>query len=478
MSARFHLHHRIFSIPCLALLFLCNHCALPFPRRAVLVERTVQLILTVLGNCAESAILSKVFFFWKYSPLSLSRRSFFNTISHPCSSSLSSLRTPNMLSIARQSLARSSCRRCISSSSVVSLPRNLPRQLQRPEYAPLASEPEQSSPPSSSSSRQALGSTATETASDEPWFLAPDLSQPTASTSASAEAPAQAPSRPLEPTAPVPLPPVLLSLHSLLTTGAVSGLISRPGDGDEFTLAQDSEEDGEVDEAQIQAAANKEPIAYIHPPSLEPEDAWTEWVIVVQVRGAAGGAVRKVAQEIGTFVSIRYSGLDNSSVAAPSGACHRQMLTFLFSPIYQLKHQRPPSTDSSIPSSAPHTQPIHYEGLVQPSSDAQGGNSTQRSGSSPISHGDGQWCLIDAGWCMIHVMTPQARARWNVEGVWAERARELARGERDSAELEQEEVWDRDQVWNEQEETSQRRNRMSTAVGGPRLRGMRRSGRI
>ncbi len=34
--------------------------------------------------------------------------------------------------------------------------------------------------------------------------------------------------------------------------------------------------------------------------------------------------------------------------------------------------------------------------------------------------GDGNWCLVDAEWCMVHVMTEQARFNYDIEGIWRE----------------------------------------------------------
>jgi hypothetical protein len=39
----------------------------------------------------------------------------------------------------------------------------------------------------------------------------------------------------------------------------------------------------------------------------------------------------------------------------------------------------------------------------------------------------GEWVLVDAGWCVVHVMTPKARVRYDVEGVWKDLGKEQAR---------------------------------------------------
>jgi hypothetical protein len=59
-----------------------------------------------------------------------------------------------------------------------------------------------------------------------------------------------------------------------------------------------------------------------------------------------------------------------------------------------------------------HTQPVFYEGLVDPGDDRKTGR-----GKSGVSRGDGEWCLVDAGWCIVHVMTAQARNMYDVESV-------------------------------------------------------------
>lgn len=67
----------------------------------------------------------------------------------------------------------------------------------------------------------------------------------------------------------------------------------------------------------------------------------------------------------------------------------------------------------------PGIQPVRYEGLVMSSSDAAalGVTSKSKSGSKK---GDGNWCLVDADWCMVHVMTEQARFNYDIEGIWRE----------------------------------------------------------
>ena len=64
-----------------------------------------------------------------------------------------------------------------------------------------------------------------------------------------------------------------------------------------------------------------------------------------------------------------------------------------------------------------YTQPVFYEGLVH-----SGEDRTQGRGKSPAGRGDGEWCLVDAGWCVVHVMTARARQTYDVESIAARAA--------------------------------------------------------
>lgn len=94
-------------------------------------------------------------------------------------------------------------------------------------------------------------------------------------------------------------------------------------------------------------------------------------------------------------------------------------------------------TFSSTSSSRKPLTQIFYEGLVDPSSSNSSGSSSASetkksySKSSPKARGDGEWCLIDAGWCVVHVMTKEARVRWDVESVWERKWRESMREEQE-----------------------------------------------
>lgn len=86
----------------------------------------------------------------------------------------------------------------------------------------------------------------------------------------------------------IELPPALQGLHELLTEGMSSALIARPDEVDENGRA-------------IEGASGRPPIHYIHARAHDNE-AWTEWVVVVQVRSSAGGSVSRVAREVGGYL--------------------------------------------------------------------------------------------------------------------------------------------------------------------------------
>lgn len=71
----------------------------------------------------------------------------------------------------------------------------------------------------------------------------------------------------------------------------------------------------------------------------------------------------------------------------------------------------------------PH-HPVRFEGLPASSSPASRRRSARALGSSMAEEGKdcsgGEWVLVDAGWCVVHVMTPKARLRYDLEGFWNE----------------------------------------------------------
>lgn len=62
-------------------------------------------------------------------------------------------------------------------------------------------------------------------------------------------------------------------------------------------------------------------------------------------------------------------------------------------------------------------QHVTYEGLVPSANDVQSGSSSRSNSRARtgLLRGDGEWCLVDAGWCVVHVMTPKARIMYDVE---------------------------------------------------------------
>lgn len=74
----------------------------------------------------------------------------------------------------------------------------------------------------------------------------------------------------------------------------------------------------------------------------------------------------------------------------------------------------PPRVASGSVTSGAHDQPVRFEGLVS-SADLAAGRQRQK---SIASRGSGDWCLVDAGWCVVHVMTHEARERYHIEDMW------------------------------------------------------------
>jgi hypothetical protein len=330
----------------------------------------------------------------------------------------------------------------------------------------------------------------------------------------------------------ITLPEPLASLHQVLTEGQSSGLIARP------------DEEGVID-----SMTGKRPIVYIDAKEYS-DDAWTDWIVVVQVKSSAGGAVSRVAKEVGTFLKhvrppvkpltinsadedvkaeeIRSiddflgqeaippsrskrpaedkeekstdesSSKDTSlekrrwqpykiiSREAQDGIrllhtqnpeqWSRKMLAETFKISQEsvrriLKSKWSPSAqvvgrqnrkamerqierrrekkewmkeeedevsmirkemqrdnqdaqddeqeyrlqgqeDEDLENR--YTHPVYYEGLVQ-----SGDDRSQGKGKSAVTRGDGEWCLVDAGWCVVHVMTARARNIYDVESIAA-----------------------------------------------------------
>ncbi|WFD00336.1 asparagine--tRNA ligase [Malassezia yamatoensis] len=73
--------------------------------------------------------------------------------------------------------------------------------------------------------------------------------------------------------------------------------------------------------------------------------------------------------------------------------------------------------------------PVRFEGLVS-SADLAIGRARQK---STASRGSGDWCLVDAGWCVVHVMTASARARYRIEDIWRHNGTQSFRASNSSA---------------------------------------------
>lgn len=417
----------------------------------------------------------------------------------------------------------------------------LPRQgLPKPPPLRLPSTSTSSSSPSSSSSsreearteRQNISSSnlahTSNSKSDLAWFLQDDedvevIKQVSDSSSSFWSSPG------------IFLPEPLSSLHELLLAGESSALIARP------------DEDGGMD-----SSTRRKPIVYIHAKEKS-EDAWTDWIVVVQVKSNAGGSVSRVAREIGTFLkhvrppTVQSTRLISSpAVEAKEQQAATSIEDFLGkesapnqSPVRKNKSREiehmvesqdsPPdmsptekkrwqpfkiiSRDAQdgirlLHSSDPekwsrkmlseqfkisqesvrrilkskwrptasvvgrqnrramerevekrgqlkwmteeqeevasirremerdnqgveedeqeyrlqgeeeedvedrYTHPVFYEGLVH-----SGEDRSQGKGKSAVTRGDGEWCLVDAGWCVVHVMTARARKQYDVESI-------------------------------------------------------------
>ena len=88
-------------------------------------------------------------------------------------------------------------------------------------------------------------------------------------------------------------PDAVAGLLDMLVTGQLSGLIAKPQASDEYDPDVWSE------------ATQARPIAVVRPMAADEggDGLGVRWILVVQVRGSGAGTVRRVASEIGTYVS-------------------------------------------------------------------------------------------------------------------------------------------------------------------------------
>lgn len=326
------------------------------------------------------------------------------------------------------------------------------------------------------------------------------------------------------------LPEPLVSLHRLLTEGQYSALIARP--------------DGRNG---VDNMTGKRPIVYVDA-KQHSDDAWTDWIVVVQVKSSAGGSVSRVAKEVGTFlkhvrppaappileatdegngVVDEVTSLDDflgkeqlsspprrqsrkaeeadtvtsrtepgtekrrwqpykiisreaqdgirllhstnaeqwsrkvlaetfkisqesvrrilrSKWNPPAQVVGRQNRKAMERQIERRSMQKPWMKQEEEEVSMirremerdnedaeddeqeyrlqgqeddaenRYTHPVYYEGLVPTGEDRSHGK-----GKSASTRGDGEWCLVDAGWCVVHVMTARARNTYDVESIAA-----------------------------------------------------------
>lgn len=375
--------------------------------------------------------------------------------------------------------------------------------------------------------RQDNLSNSSDSKSDLPWFLQDEedveVLKPTLQSSSSAWSPE------------IYLPEPLSSLHELLITGESSALIVRP------------DEDNGID-----GFSSRKPIVYINAKEKS-EDAWTDWIVVVQVKSNAGGSVSRVAREVGTFLkhvrppTAQYTrsiaspqveaeveedqavtsiedflGKEAAPTPPPAGKkstkrdevikpdspsetsterrrwqpfkiisreaqdgirllhgsdpekWSRKMLSEQFKVSQEsirriLKSRWKPTAsvvgrqnrrameremekrgqqkwmteeqeevasirremernnqgvdedeqeyrlqgeEDEDRSEDRYTHPVFFEGLVHSGEDRSHGK-----GKSAVTRGDGEWCLVDAGWCVVHVMTARARKQYDVESI-------------------------------------------------------------
>lgn len=73
-----------------------------------------------------------------------------------------------------------------------------------------------------------------------------------------------------------------------------------------------------------------------------------------------------------------------------------------------------PRTPAPSVRAAAHEHPVRFEGLVSSADLADG----KKRGKGAAARGSGDWCLIDAGWCVVHVVTGAARERLRLEELW------------------------------------------------------------
>ena len=129
---------------------------------------------------------------------------------------------------------------------------------------------------------------------------------------------------------------------------------------------------------------------------------------------------------------IQQGSLDSDSSTSPASAPSESATA-------QASSAPPPAPATRA--KAPIVTQVRYEGLLvdtsnSASSTGASGTATKRGGGStrrsPLAHGDGTWCMVDAGWCVVHVMTADARARYAIEEIWEKAIQRNSQQQRDS----------------------------------------------
>ena len=266
------------------------------------------------------------------------------------------------------------------------------------------------------------------------------------------------------------VPQQLSTLVDMCTKGALHPLVARPAEPDDIDVDDWSER------------VRGSPITVIRPTATSEAvvDHVQDWIVIVQVRGTNVGTVRRVAQELvqylkhtppPTTLPAKDAALDavlgpahiiqQATSEHPESWSPKRKLSREAIEGVRLLHAKDPahfsvkalserfgvsvegmrrilhSSWQPSPEAAqrqnarahsqrnareaeemdallPTTYPVRVEGLVSSADLAKEG----RRAKSVASRGSGDWCLIDAGWCVVHVMTSEARERYRIEELW------------------------------------------------------------
>jgi hypothetical protein len=173
--------------------------------------------------------------------------------------------------------------RPLHTSARLALPRASPRARLTPvsDAAAAFGEPHEAQPSGSAHSAVASSSTSQALPQDDelPWFLAaPPIAVP------------EAPPAPVAPAS--DLPPALDGLRAALQASSFSRLLTP------------------------QESTDREVLRFIHARAVDHE-AWCEWIVVVEVESASGGAVAGLARVAGDYVSATERAAHVPAFASP-----------------------------------------------------------------------------------------------------------------------------------------------------------------